>query len=1763
MKKNIYALFIFLFPSTIFSQLIVNSAVTPTGIVNSFIGSGATVSNITMNCNTGAYGTFNGASSNIGMNSGALLTNGHVNNAVGPNSNALGGTCINNPAGPGDPDLTSIEANAKYDVCVLEFDITPQCSSIQIRYVFGSEEYPTFVNAAFNDAFGFFITGPTGSTTAPGSPGPSYNKTNVATLPDNVTPVSIDNVNASSNSSYFVNNSGGTTVEYNGFTTVLTRTISLCPCATYHFKIVIGDAGDCQYDSGVFIDFIQCASTFTTSAVATAPAGCSLPCVGSATANASGGVGPYTYSWSPSGGNGATATGLCAGVYTVTINDAIPCTPPQTQSVTISGSSNALTPSQTNVTCKGACNGTAGVTPSGGVPPYTYSWSNGSAGSSLSGLCAGLYSVTVSDAAGCTKSTSITITEPATGIAISIPTVIPDCDGGCSTGSAFPQRTGGTPPYTYLWSNGLTTLGATGLCSGSYTLTVTDAAGCKGTSNVSINSVTCGGGPCAGSSVTSTNVSCFGGSNGTATSIPAGSPPFKYLWTNGETTATIDSLFAIEYIVVVTDGTGCFNKSSVTITQPTALAVGTSATGATCVTPGTATATPSGGTGPYNYSWSPGGQNTATATGLAAGLYTVTVTDAKGCTKAASVSVPGVISGVVSIAYSSPACNGSTCNDTALATISGGVAPYTFLWSNAATTPKLTALCLGTYTVTVTDNDGCTSGASITITEPAAITLTTGSTKSTCGAANGTASVTPAGGTAPFTYLWSSGHTTATANMLFANTYTITVTDSKGCVKSAEAIVNDNSNGSVSIPSFTHVKCFGNSTGSATASMTGGTPPYFYSWNTTPGQFTAVATGLSAGKYIVTVTDRNGCKVRDSLTITQPPLLIISITPPINVSCKSLCNGSAIANGTGGTGAYTYSWNTIPAKSTDIADNLCAGTYTATITDANNCISTSSVIITEPDLLIVTIAPPTNVSCNGVCDGGTKASSTGGTLPYVYLWSSLPPQATDTAMNLCAGTYTVMVTDSNSCVDTASITILQPAPLTIAIDTSLNATCFDFCNGSATATGAGGTIPYTYSWNTVPSQTTQTATNLCDGIYVVTITDANGCSNSVSIVITEPALLINTPISTDSICIGFNTTIATAASGGTPPYNYVWDTQGNLGFANTSSTIVNPIVTTTYTVTITDANGCTKNDSVIIHVDLPLSLSVAGIDITCNGYCNGQTIVIPSGGSAPYSYNWSSGCTSAACSNVCPGSYTITVTDSWGCIIIDDTTLTEPPLLTATITGSTPASCFGVCDGIATVSTNGGTGSYQYSWNSTPVQTTATATNLCTGSYTCTITDANNCSAFANVTIIQPLQLSLTTITAPTICIGSSATLTTTASGGNGGYVYTWLPVGTDTDSSATVSPVVTTTYTVTVTDSKSCTATPVVVVVTVKPPLAVITSNDTAVCLNQPANLKAFASGGDGGPYNYTWTPLGTGSISGVTVTPNSTTTYTVTVTDGCGTPAANDTVVVTIWSLPVINFSASDTAGCTELCIDFSDNSSVIGGSVAKWNWDFGGDGKSILQNPSHCFVDPGKYSITLTTTSNNGCISTFTHTNMITVFALPIAEFNPSPNTATVLNPYVTLNNLSSSDVVYWFWDFGDGDTLAPNTSSPYHKYPGMEETSYTTTLIVRNVNGCYDSVEHIIIIGPDFTFYIPNAFTPNGDGINDLFFGTGIGIEQYEIDIFDRWGNLIFQGGNLSDTWNGKANGGSDIAQQDVYVWKVNLTDVFHKKHHYTGTVTIVK
>ncbi len=438
------------------------------------------------------------------------------------------------------------------------------------------------------------------------------------------------------------------------------------------------------------------------------------------------------------------------------------------------------------------------------------------------------------------------------------------CNGSC-TGTATASASSGTSPYNYLWSNGQTAATATGLCAGSFTVTVTDAASQTATSTATISQ------PSALTSTGSqTNVSCNGGSNGTATANPAGgTSPYSYLWGNSATTQTISGLSAGTSSFSVTDANGCPSTGSVTITQPTALAAASTPTSPLCNggNDGSAMVSASGGTSPYSYLWS-NGQATASSTGLIAGAYTVTVTDANNCTKTSTATLTEPTTITINATSTNASCGNSDGAASAIA--AGGTGNLAYLWSNSATTTTITGLAAGTYTVSVTDGNGCTKIATANVSSsgaPAAI-ISNQANILCNGGSNGTATVTASGGATPYTYLWNTTppQTTQTATGLSAGNYSVSVTDTSGVCPGIASVVISEPALLSSTTSATPDS--GSTNGTATAYGTGGSTPYSYSWNTSPAQSSVMATGLAAGNYSVTVSDANGCSSTSSATVT-------------------------------------------------------------------------------------------------------------------------------------------------------------------------------------------------------------------------------------------------------------------------------------------------------------------------------------------------------------------------------------------------------------------------------------------------------------------------------------------------------------------------------------------------------------------------------------------------------------------------------------------------------------------------------------------------------------------------------------------------------------------------------------------------------------------------------------------------------------------------------------------------------------------------------
>ena len=594
----------------------------------------------------------------------------------------------------------------------------------------------------------------------------------------------------------------------------------------------------------------------------------------------------------------------------------------------------------------------------------------------------------------------------------------------------------------------------------------------------------------ANTTVTQANCSNPCGGSATANVVSPSACSYSYLWSNGQTFQTVTGLCAGNYTVTVTNQLCSVNSLTVTINPSGGgLTLNTTNTAANCGSNnGTATVNVSVGTAPFTYAWN-NGQTTSTATALAAGTYTATVIDGSGCSKTQTVTITSTNTLSVTVSTTQASCAGN--NGTATINASSGTAPYTYNWNNGQTTSAATGLAAGNYSVTVTDANGCTKIQTATITQSTAITSTVSATTINCSGGTAAATVAAAGGSGSYSYLWNNGQTTQTATGLGAGTYSATITDANGCTQTTLANISNTGSPQATIASTT-ILCNGENNGNATVTVTVGTAPYTYSWNPS-GQTTSAATGLSAGNYVVTVSDALGCIVIVSTTITEPTVLTTSVSST-NTNCAG-STGTATVATTGGSGSYSYLWGNGQASQT--ATGLSAGNYTATITDANGCTQTQTVTINSNGTLSVTVSS-TQTGCT-VNNGTATANSSSGTIPYTYLWNN--NQTTATATGLAIGNHSATVTDAAGCSQTQTVSVTQIAGPTA----NATASPIIITSGASSTLSATGGTTYQWSPTTGLSCTTcsnPTATPAQTTSYCVLVTDNNSCQDSTCITIT-------------------------------------------------------------------------------------------------------------------------------------------------------------------------------------------------------------------------------------------------------------------------------------------------------------------------------------------------------------------------------------------------------------------------------------------------------------------------------------------------------------------------------------------------------------------------------------------------------------------------------------------------------------------------------------
>jgi gliding motility-associated-like protein len=1064
---------------------------------------------------------------------------------------------------------------------------------------------------------------------------------------------------------------------------------------------------------------VSCGFTLNTTI---SPESCAGLNDGAVNITAIGAVDPVTYVWQPGNLNGGTQSNLAPGTYTVIVTDNTACSETTLVVVPAAVPIN-LSTNITNVTCHGGFNGSIDLTVSGGVAPYSYVWSNAASVEDISNIQAGQYSVVVTDNNGCQQNlTNIVVNQPAV---ITAPATIThvNCFGN-SNGAIDITPSGGTAPYSYAWSNGATTQDISGLIAGNYGLTITDANSCQASFNYTVNQ------PQQLTLVLQAiNVSCFGNSNGAVNlTVVGGTGPYTYNWSNGATSEDISGLSANNYSVTVTDANGCTANGSATITAPTAITLSTNVTHATCsgVNNGTIDLVVNGGTGPYTFFWS-NGATTEDVTGLGAGNYTVTVTDANGCQAQTSATVNQPTSINLTTGSTPSTCSGNT--GTATVTASGGSGTYTYQWNDPLnqTTATATNLAAGTYSVIVSDGTGCIAAASVTVGSTSGLSASAAVTNALCnGSSTGGIDITVSGGNAPFTYVWSNSATTQDISNVPAGTYSLLITDATNCTYFISATVNQPQ---PIVLNFTpqNPLCNNATNGQVLLNVTGGTPNYSYLWSN--GSTSANLSNVGAGSYSVTVTDQNNCSTSGSVTLTNPPILLLGFNTT-NATCNGASTGAIDLNVQGGTAPYSFIWSN-GAQTEDI-NNIPAGSFTVTVTDANNCNAAIMVNVTEPAPLSISLNSISHLICNGVGNGAIDISVTGGTLPYSYSWNN--GATTQDLSGLSGGTYTVTVNDFYNCSSTQSYTVNEPSAIVINITTT-PADC-GFSNGSAVATVSGGTPGYSYLWNTNPPQTSLNANQLAAGGYSFTVTDQNGCIASESAIITSvggPIISLDSIINSKCATL-FNDTVVSytndgaiyiSVTGATPPYTYQWSS------GQTTQDISN-LLPGNYLVTVRDVNFCLSTMSFTITGPAPLVYDISVTDVLCSGQSNGAIDLTVSGGTPPYKYFWNKGgnliSQNQDLNNISAGTYVLQLNDDNNCIRGSSVTVgTQSSPIIIGVNEKVDESCDGKSDGKLEVSVSGGTTPYTFAWSNNA--TTQNITDIAKGNYTLNVTDANGCNA--------------------------------------------------------------------------------------------------------------------------------------------------------------------------------------------------------------------------------------------------------------------------------------------------------------------------------------------------------------------------------------------------------------------------------------------------
>jgi hypothetical protein len=838
------------------------------------------------------------------------------------------------------------------------------------------------------------------------------------------------------------------------------------------------------------------------------------------------------------------------------------------------------------------------------------------------------------------------------GLSVSAGTVTNvTCNGG-QDGAVAIVRGGGATPYSYSIDgvNYQSTASFGGLSAGTYTLYIRDALGCEATSTFTVTQ------PAAitFAPTSSTNASCGNSDGAILVSATGGVGAIQYKLGNGayQGSGSFTGLAAGNYTITAKDANNCTASVTVAVEDNGgATFTVVNWTNISCYngTDGTITLAATGGAGALQYSINNGSsyQSSGVFTNLGAGTYYAIVKDAAQCTDIRKI-VLSQPSQLLVTAISSPvSCNGGSDGEINVTSAIGGTGSisYSINGSTYQSGANFSGLTAASYTVYARDVAGCIATTTVVVSQPTAVGATISFTNNTCnGGSNGTITALGTGGVGGYSYSLGGQNyqTTGTFSELSAGSYAVYVRDENGCIYTSNVTISQPSP-VVGVVTTTNSTC-GSSNGGILVTASGGTGSgYQYSLDGTNFVGNGLFSNLMSGTYYIRVKDGAGCEIVVAATINDSNGPVITNTSHTNVSCNSGNDGSITVNSvTGGTGVLQYSINGLTWQTGTTFSGLTAGTYTVTVKDQNNCRGIASVSITEPNAF-VTSTSVTNVSCKGGSDGSMTILASGGSGVLAYSLNGINFQSSNVFSGLSAGTYTVTVRDAGGCLASTSFTVTEPTVI-LVFTGSLDVSCFGAMDGSINVVASGGTGTLQYSINGAVFTTSPTFNGLAGGTYTVYVRDANGCLTTEEVVIDEPSeLVVNASLSVVSCAGGDDGVVNLSVSGGTGPYFYMWSN-------GESTEDIFHLTAGTYSVTISDENGCDATASyTIAQASTPLIVNGTVNNASSGTSADGSIDLTPSGGSAPYSFNWSNGATTEDVNNLLPGLYTVIVTDIYGC----------------------------------------------------------------------------------------------------------------------------------------------------------------------------------------------------------------------------------------------------------------------------------------------------------------------------------------------------------------------------------------------------------------------------------------------------------------------------------------------------------------------------------